>query len=304
MRVFAPGKILVSGAYAVLEGAPAVVVAVDRGAVADGVLSSTFVSDEVKAALGDATPHVSAESMFDRGRKLGLGASAALTVAALGLREAERGADLANAETRTGLFERAWRAHREVQNGGSGVDIAASVHGGTVSYRLDQGRPVVAPCEWPKGLRFTVFASDESARTSELRARVNAFRERDASAFEARMWPLFDASVRASVGFEKGVATNVVSALRDFALALQGLGSAADAPIVLPGHETLFAAAESEGGAFLPSGAGGGDVSIFVGSGSPSAAFVAKAAECRLSLLRVSIDLRGVRTVEPEERIR
>ena len=30
MRVLAPGKLVVTGAYAVLEGAPAIVVAVDR----------------------------------------------------------------------------------------------------------------------------------------------------------------------------------------------------------------------------------------------------------------------------------
>ncbi len=32
----APGKIVISGAYAVREGAPAIVAAVDRYAVADG----------------------------------------------------------------------------------------------------------------------------------------------------------------------------------------------------------------------------------------------------------------------------
>ena len=35
MRARAPGKLVLSGAYAVLEGAPALVAAVDRYAVAD-----------------------------------------------------------------------------------------------------------------------------------------------------------------------------------------------------------------------------------------------------------------------------
>jgi len=34
VRIIAPGKLVLTGAYAVLEGAPAIVVAVDRYAVA------------------------------------------------------------------------------------------------------------------------------------------------------------------------------------------------------------------------------------------------------------------------------
>ena len=304
MNVFAPGKMLISGAYAVLEGAPAVVISLARGAEADSARPADFVSEEVKAALGEHAPYVSAEGMFERGRKLGLGASAALTVAALGLRAAERGADLASSETRAALFQSAWEAHQKVQQGGSGVDIAASVYGGVVDYRLEQGRPRVAPRTWPSELVWSVFASDRSARTSELRARVDALHGRDVAAFEAVMWPLFDAAARASVALEKGLPGDVLVALRDSAHALFRLGKSAEAPIVLPGHETLFPVAESEGGAFFPSGAGGGDISVFVGSAPPSPAFVSRAADHHLTPLSVSIDVAGVRVVEPEERTR
>ena len=59
-----------------------IVVATSRGAYADSSRAASFVTPEVKAALGDsAAPHVDASSMFVGDRKLGLGASAAILVA-------------------------------------------------------------------------------------------------------------------------------------------------------------------------------------------------------------------------------
>ncbi len=49
MRVFAPGKLVLTGAYAVLEGAPAIVVATNRGAVADATRVALTATPEVRA---------------------------------------------------------------------------------------------------------------------------------------------------------------------------------------------------------------------------------------------------------------
>ena len=54
MRARAPGKLVLSGAYAVLEGAPALVAAVDRYVVADTARAAELVTPEVRAAIGDA----------------------------------------------------------------------------------------------------------------------------------------------------------------------------------------------------------------------------------------------------------
>ena len=53
MRVFAPGKLVLTGAYAVLGGAPAIVMATNRGAYADGARITPTPTAEVRAALGD-----------------------------------------------------------------------------------------------------------------------------------------------------------------------------------------------------------------------------------------------------------
>ena len=45
MRARAPGKLVLSGAYSVLEGAPALVAAVDRYALADDAREPELVGD-------------------------------------------------------------------------------------------------------------------------------------------------------------------------------------------------------------------------------------------------------------------
>src|SRR5687767_8580508 len=111
----APGKLILTGEYAVLAGAPAIVVAVDRRAVARRNAtprgSSPFllaVAVEIAERRGAADPaaraaleiSVDSTAFYDRMTKLGLGSSAAVTVAATALamaaeRAAEPDADLA-----------------------------------------------------------------------------------------------------------------------------------------------------------------------------------------------------------------
>ena len=62
MKARAPGKLVLSGAYAVLEGAPAIVAAVDRYAMADTEQAAAFVGAELQAAIGN--------SDWDRVRRL------------------------------------------------------------------------------------------------------------------------------------------------------------------------------------------------------------------------------------------
>jgi len=69
VNVIAPGKLVLTGAYAVLEGAPAIVAAVDRYAVVDT----------------QSPGKVDVRSLHDEaGQKLGLGSSAASLVASFG----------------------------------------------------------------------------------------------------------------------------------------------------------------------------------------------------------------------------
>src|SRR5262245_30830565 len=73
MLAQAPGKIVLSGAYAVLEGAPALVAAVDRYVIADATRDADLVTPEVRAAIGSGrAPWFDASALRARERKLGL----------------------------------------------------------------------------------------------------------------------------------------------------------------------------------------------------------------------------------------
>lgn len=265
MRARAPGKVVLSGAYAVLEGAPAIVAAVDRYAVADTDRAPGFVTPEVRAALGDApAPFVDASALRSGDRKLGLGSSAAILVATLGALEWNAAPEAALDAVRGRVFPRALAAHRAAQGGGSGIDVAASVYGGVLVAQRDPEGLAVEPTRLPRDVRVTVLAARAPASTPELIARVRAFAARDPGEYARRMGRQRAASERAALAVRAGKGSELVAALREQAKALADLGEAAGAPIVTPEVDALAEAAERVGGAALPAGAGGGDVVLWV----------------------------------------
>jgi|HubBroStandDraft_4_1064222.scaffolds.fasta_scaffold202966_2 phosphomevalonate kinase len=278
MRVIAPGKLVLTGAYAVLDGAPAIVAAVDRYAISD----QRSPANVDVSALHD-----------DQGRKLGLGSSAASLVAALGSRALARGEDPRSARVRAEIYRAARAAHAREQGGGSGVDIAASVFGGVLRYAIGEGAPVMAPVALPSELVLAAYWSGKSARTSDLRARVDALKaiKPRSSVFDR----LRELAENAAASVDAGDAKAFIEWAGAFGGALGVLGGAADAPIVLPAFAELASIAEGEAAAFLPSGAGGGDIAIWLGTGRPSAAFERRAEALGLRPLTISIDQGGVR---------
>jgi phosphomevalonate kinase len=127
MRARAPGKLVLSGAYSVLRGAPALVSAVTRYAFATIGAPATFESEEVRAFLDtlppeQRPPHPQLDAAALRtnvpggSRKLGLGSSAALLSAAIMvvLTDLEQKEPFAE-----DVFWRAFDAHRRAQGGGS-----------------------------------------------------------------------------------------------------------------------------------------------------------------------------------------
>lgn len=300
MKAMAPGKLLLTGAYAVLEGAPAIVVAVDRYAVADASRRAVDAAAEVRAALGDGpAPTVDAAALRDpTGRKLGLGSSAAALVASLGALALARGEDLRAQPVRSRILREARQAHARVQGGGSGVDVAASVHGGVLRYELDTaGAATLRPVDLPAGLCVLAYDSGTSARTCDMRARYDALR---AGAPEDRaIAGLVAAAREACAALEAGDARAFVAGAREYAGSLDALGRAAASPIVPPRFAELAALAAREGAAFLPSGAGGGDVAVWLGLAAPSSAFAARAAALSMRTLPLGIDRGGLRPSSP-----
>ena len=270
--VRAPGKAIVCGEYAVLEGAPAISIAVDRYAFAREGLGqrSPFVDAALahaSRALGDSklsslAVAVDSSALYEQAGKIGLGSSAAVTVAVVGLAFAKAGVSL---DDRARLFSIADSAHAEAQGmAGSGIDVATSIYGGAIRFQRAPGgaAPRISSVPWPKELRLAFVFSGQSASTPDLVGRVRRLRERDAARYTACMTALGDIARSFADAIAARDAKAAVAAVALWQPALAALGNAADAPIVTPFFEWLAATASAHGAAAKPSGAGGGDLGV------------------------------------------
>lgn len=295
-RVQAPGKLMLTGSYVVLEGAPALVMAVDRYAIADGSVIDPAPSAEIAAAMTRA-PKVETSALYDWAdskSKLGLGSSAAALVAALGWEAADSGADLTAPGVRAALFEKARAAHAKAQGGGSGVDIAASVHGGLLDYRLTDVGPVARPILVPPGLVVEAWFSGRSARTSDMRAQVDTLAARDPATSRSIFADLRSAANGAATALAASDLGSFLRECRYAHVALTGLARASAAPIIPEDAAMLDALAEQAGSVFLPSGAGGGDVFVHVGLEGAARPFVAESERLGWKVVPLRIDQLGV----------
>jgi phosphomevalonate kinase len=297
----APGKLVLSGAYAVLSGAPALVVAVDRYVLADGARPATFLTPEVQAALGErAAPWFDASQLRDGDKKLGLGSSAAILVASLAALELATEPTLSDATLCERVYQRAFVAHRAAQGGGSGVDVAASAHGGLLAARRAAGALALSRLPLPSGLVFEVWACSVAASTSALLSRVAEFAARDPAAHTRCISAQAEAAESALDATERGNAADFVHAIARQVTTLSALGEAAGIAIVTPELAELAQLAATHGAAFLPAGAGGGDVAYWVGPSAPPAAFSARAQELGLARVQLTLGARGVHAVTRE----
>ncbi len=293
LTVYAPGKAIVCGEYAVLDGAPAICVAVDRyvtaraATVGEAVQVSPFVDAALRHAraalsgnqaaiadLREAGVLVDSAPLYERvgggTTKIGLGSSAAVTAAVVGLAFRVAGETL---EDRARLFAIADAAHAEAQGmAGSGIDVATSIYGGAIHFQRRGGTPTIRPVVWPKNLRLSFVFAGESASTTALVGRVKALAARDATTYQSRMAALAALAER----FADDVARHdVVAAIATAAAwqpTLASLGHAADAPIVTPVFERLAAIAARHHAASKPSGAGGGDLAVLLSHADHTAA--------------------------------
>ncbi|MEI8254271.1 MAG: hypothetical protein WCJ30_01215 [Deltaproteobacteria bacterium] len=270
----APGKVMLAGEYAVLEGGDAIVMAVDRyvearkgaGAPLPPESAATLALAQREGPLGGDHPmHLDTRALEEGGQKLGLGSSAAGCAAALVLAAYIEG--VAIQARRKTLATLARRGHREAQGGGSGVDVLASVYGGVVKVSFPRGpggEPVVEPIEWPSTLAWRVLWTGVPARTSDLIRDVRSFQDREPDAMKT----ILDELRGATAGFELSLRTRdapgAVRAVREHFRAMDHLGRASQSPIVTDSMRQLAAEVEPLGAGIKPSGAGGGDIVLAV----------------------------------------
>lgn len=299
----APGKLFLMGEYAVLDGAPALLAAVDRrvqvrcAATPTGRWSLSAPNlDLHDLDLGiDARAHDSDDSL--RARLAVFRAVHAVSAAALGDRlppmqvhidsgdfardghklglgsSAAVAAALCAAFSRAAgerlaraeLAERAIAAHRRAQNGaGSGGDVATAVYGGLLSYTRDR-EPI--PRRWPQALAILAVVTGDGARTPDLVGRVRDYRDRAPAAYAQDMAALTALAHGAADCLND--TSRFLGLARDYFAALAQLDIRAQAGIVSTQHERLARQVAAARGVFKTSGAGGGDVGlVFVRRGA------------------------------------
>jgi len=189
----------------------------------------------------------SAAFVAGNGQKLGIGSSAAVTVAL--------SAALAGDTDPARAFSRALALHRASQGGGSGVDVACSAFGGVIEYRDEQARSIA----FPMGLCCAVAWSGRPSDTAERIARL----DRKLAGGDGELRALGRAAEKLADAFREGQAGAALEGLGEFAAALESFDAALELGIFSATDTMLAADARESGVVFKPCGAGGGDVAAF-----------------------------------------
>lgn len=301
---------MIAGEYAVLDGAEAVVAAVDRRCYArwgEGVAGDTQagIAPEARAASQAAATALGrpalrfamdAAALRQDGRKLGLGSSAAAAAAAAGAVFVDAGFDLDDAAVRDRVLDAALEGHRAVAPEGSGADVAASVLGGFVRFRrLGDGVETHA-LRWPEAIATRIAWTGHEVRTSDMLQRVRALRERDAAEHRTRMTALGGAADELVSALLDDDVSGVIQAVDACAEAMAALGQAAGISIVDATTDRIRHLAKRAGGSAKPSGAGGGDVVFCAFPGDAAAdAFASACAQSGVELVSLRLGAPGVR---------
>lgn len=235
------------------------------------------------APEGDVRLEVRGRGLFGAsgaGQKFGVGSSGAISaLVARALWRASRPvADESSLQAREVIFSAALEGHRRAQAGrGSGADVATSVYGEVIRYRLPeppglgawrsgaQGPEVTVCSPSPEGAAVVAVWTGRSADTRRLMSAMAEFQARDVSGWRRRVGAVGASSEEGIRAWRAGDADALLSAVRGSAAALQALGQDAGVPVVIDVHVSLsrkVAEVLGEGGAVKPSGAGGGDMAL------------------------------------------
>jgi len=275
MNFSAPGKLFLLGEYAVLEGGPALLVPVKQRARvtldhSQGDITSISDSTEslgwpaaaqkwpllnsLKEILGPDTLQgqsltLDTSEFFRDGQKLGLGSSAALTVALVkACRPNESPKD---------LYRLADASHRHFQGGiGSGADIALAAMDQPVRFTMDAGPEAI---KLPDDLHMLAIWTGQSASTTELVGSMQDYRDQSPSDYQERMTSLMETATHCLDAVSDQDTRQILARIEQYDRQLSDLSSESGVNFYNQQHEDMRKKVKLT---YKPSGAGGGDFGI------------------------------------------
>jgi phosphomevalonate kinase len=325
----APGKLVLLGEYAVLDGAPALVLASAPRCRAEvrqassarcrlvttmqstvehefdpGQSTGSTLADAVLAEVAPRLPwasweaHIDSSGFFRGATKLGLGSSAAATVAFAGACRAAAG------EAGRPELNSLIRCHRRFQGGsGSGIDVAAALAGGTVRFALGaEGKASSDSVRLPEGVGFACVFAGGSASTPGLVGRYREWTASGSVRTAALRQRMLDVANGGCVAAQERNGAAFVAAIDDYGRCLAQLGREIGADLVTEPHARIGRLAREFDLAYKVSGAGGGDVGIACGlDGTALRSFCTRAAADGWQVIPLSGNEQGLRIEEHAE---
>ena len=316
ISVSSPGKLVIAGEYAVLYGAPALSLAIDRRAqctlkISDEGLwhlsgSPPFWNESVsllellsesrndtlgtilswfshRTSLPDhATLHMDTAGFYSEQSKLGLGSSASVLVNLY--------TSLATLTELPMSVEDLLDVYRATDQHGSGVDVLTCYYGGLIQLK----RQTTSKVELPSGIYLDFYSVGFS---TETRTMVDRFR----SAFDGLPVTLQESFITAAnkVADSLNDSLSFFTALQHFVKVYRDVDLEAELAIWSMQHETMHLMATEVGALYKPSGAGVGDVGVAVATEPQNlAALRRKVTELPVTVLDLQKDTNGVRIEE------
>ncbi len=283
-----PGKVMLSGEYAVLYGGTAVLLSVPRyiliseGEPAENQITSPVIGESLSIPISElmeferkfGLPNIEMDKkefyhQFDDGRevKLGLGSSSAEAAGIIALRFKRAGFDISN--NRMTISKYAIMAHRKAQGGkGSGADVAACVFAEPIKFKLERNnfkidRINIAPPRYD--IPLALVWTGEAADTRDFVDRFNVWISADSEKSKGILKELIrSADYLADLWFS-APKSELFPALDEFTELVGRYTALAGIRYELPIHRRLREWAVSNGGRCKPTGAGGGDMALFIG---------------------------------------
>lgn len=291
----APGKLFILGEYAVLEGAPALLSSVSQRAVAEistcpgskGSIIRMQAAENTSAERAEDVPLLAAaisvlvekgliesqvansrnfsldtRSFHHDGSKMGLGSSAALTVAVVAclLQDSDQWQNMDTSE----FLDLCMAVHRNFQGGyGSGADVATAVYGGCIAFMSGK---VPERLTLPENLFLGFVWTGTPAGTTDYIKKLYEWRKSTLQSYNNHLNHLRMLAEEGIKECKSNNADSFIEIVTQYNLGLEKLSQQSGMMFYNADHQRLCQLSIDAGCVYKPSGAGGGDFGMFMSS--------------------------------------